>query len=271
MKLLIFFIFFQINIYFEVGFGLFSINKAQAAEVADGSVDNYEARYQRWLNRKNNKVNSSSAAKTIAASSAQSEAQLKLQANLKKLESELQVIKTKNLRLPASLPSRKIESQDVAPVSSNVTQRRVRDAREDFLSNIPKDNKQVRALLSMVDHTKVYFSINSDGKLKDLFKDDRFREIYTEEMDKPTKKLTYDFFKAYQDANRNPNEPVAQRLNRDIKINREKIENYLETSGIKSKLTRSLRGSYPKAPVSMPDADSNNNVNVGGTSAPATE
>lgn len=255
MKLLIFLLIFQIPLFLlQVGAssliktsGLNLTNVAYANEI----VDDEESRYQYWLYQQNLK-----------------RARERALQNKKKL-AELKAKNEKSAELPKSLPA-KVEPvvKDAASVVKKASAtavakpRRYVDAQEELLNNIPKDNKQVQALLTMIDHAKVYYSINKDGRIKDILKDDRFREIYMEEMDKDTRKQTYNFFKGYQDFNRAPTEPVKPRLNRDAKVTREKMELYLETTGIKSKLTRSLTGSYPKPsqPRVYEDADTSSSA-----------
>lgn len=258
MKLLIYFIIFQLLTFSVSGSGFFCVQNAVASDYSEETsnsaqvTDSYEVRYERWKGQLQ-RLRESRAARSAIVS------EINLPKNKRK---------SKAVVLPDRLPAKTIaESDRSSPselsyrrkiakrplkakraVRSAAPQKRVLDSREEFLSNIPRDNTQVQALLSMVDHTKVYFSINEGGELKDLFKDPRFKEIYTEEMERDTKKLTYHFFKGYQDMNKPYGEAAPKKLKRDIKIYRDRIENYLETTGIKSKLTRSLTGSYPKVP-----------------------
>lgn len=256
MKLLIFSIF-LINLFF-LGTGSFFLPKTV---VADEIGDSYLERYRRWQQDQ--------------AKRWVEKEKIKKAEDTEKIVSEVESNKNKKVELPNVLPQKdkkfiselnqvsvleqvnsqvkqalksQAEGQD-QDRSDSISTSGIIDAREEFISNIPTDNKQVQALLTMIDHTKTFFAINNNGALKDLFQDERFKEIYSEEMTKPTRKLTYLFFKGYQDANRSPNEPVNKKLDREIKVNREKVDAYLESSGIKSKLTRSLTGSYPKVPT----------------------
>lgn len=248
MKLLIYFGFIQIIFAFTLG-----VQNISAEEVADS----YRVRYERWLKQKPQFI---SVPKSKYSNQNKSS---KIQ-NRKVSEPVLPKILPKKIEVSSEpvvvsktqqvgIQNNKVQSTKASSVESELRSRPIvrklaLDAREEFLNNIPKDNEQVQSLLTMVDHTKVYFSINQNAPLKDLFKDERFREIYTEEMKPDTRKLTYYFFKGYQDHQRMPNEPVQKSLNRNVLINRERIDSYLETTGIKSKLTRSLQGSYPKIP-----------------------
>lgn len=253
MKLLIFLCLFQIFFSFRVGSCLLFANDASASEVSEA----YDLRYERWLNEQERKrqalrerLNAQRrSVKNKEGSLAERRRQVVESRSLKNLEAPV-ITLPKTLPAKAeslSSPAREIASpkkQDRLKTTTS-SKRRIRDAQEEFLNNMPKDNEQVQALLTMIDHSKVYFSINAEGQLKDLFKDDRFQEIYREEMTQPTRKQTYNFFKGMQDENRNPNEPITNKLKRDVKITREKIDTYLETTGIKSKLTRALQGRYP--------------------------
>ncbi len=278
MKLLIFFIFFQVSIGFtSSGFVGFNSN-VFASEVSDS----YQARYEKWQLQQKNKSQRrpSSAFETkqvvnlktqvsqlklrpaVLTKTLPARVEPKIESSIKFSKAELDVESNVESKVVSKVNS--VTTQDAAPTSNSLVDKMALDAREEFVNNIPKDNSQVQALLTMVDHTKVYFSINQNGALKELFKDDRFREIYTEDMTPPTRKLTYYFFKGYQDHQRNPNEPAQKSLNRNMTLNRERVESYLETTGIKSKLSRSLIGTYP-APTAKPQVDntdeSNNETN----------
>lgn len=278
MKLLNFFVIFQIYLSTFIGFNFTILNFAQASEVAES----YEVRYQRWQDERNkSRLTLQERLRNLKSKSTEEpKAQISDQKNTSKAIAEKRAPQSIEATAPTPtlskiLPNKiEVENEDsLAAVkkdqsaAENRTRKNI-DAQEDFLSQIPKSNKQVQALLTMIDHAKVYYSINTDGRLKDLFKDDRFREIYTQEMEPATRKSTYLFFKGYQDHNRNPNEPIKPKLNRDTTITREKLEGYLETSGIKSKLTRSLQGSYPKLPKAPAENQEAQNESAEATSAP---
>ncbi len=259
MKLLIYFGFIQIIFAFTLG-----VPNIYANEVADS----YQVRYERWLKQrplplKNSKATSPTVAPVVVKKTAPARLPQTLPSKVEPVvQTDTAAVVNPNLikaeKISATEKTAELAPANKAPNPTRLnpritpSRRLALDAREEFLNNIPEDNDQVQALLTMVDHTKVYFSINQNGPLKDLFKDERFREIYMEEMKPETRKQTYYFFKGYQDHQRNPNEPVQKSLNRNVLINRERIDSYLETTSIKSKLTRSLQGSYPKLPKPTP-------------------
>lgn len=263
MKLLIFFTLFQIPLSFSLGLILLPLNSAAASEIAES----YQQRYENWLREQQQR-------KALLRQRLKTRTQRNVQVKTPKENKPAPKSKVSKqpVELPKALPE-KIQNVQVpirttapqplvvqAKVSSirvseppprvqrQPTKALIEDSQSEFINNIPEDNKQVQTLLTMIDHTKVYFSINSDGRLKDLLTDPRFREIYNEEMKPETKKSTYHFFKGLQDSNRQPGEPIKAKLDRDTKVTRERVEVYLETTGIKSKLTRALTGSYPKPP-----------------------
>jgi hypothetical protein len=284
MKLLIFLCLFQFIFTFKAGLHVFSSTYVLASEISSSAeaTQAYNDRYARWLQNKEQRlkalreklneqrqapsINKAAQRAVTPEPSNQSTVQptiqpttLRREQSQPKASAQLQkALPSKTLRQPAAL-SEELASGLSEDSPAAQTSTRFKDAQSEFINNIPRDNKQVQSLLSMIDHTKVYFSINADGRLRDLFKDERFQEIYREEMTKPTRKQTYNFFKGYQDENRNPNEPLAKKLNRDVKITREKIDAYLQTTGIKSKLTRALQGRYPEpTPRSIESPNSDN-------------
>lgn len=215
---------------------IFFTNFIFANEVSD----TYQIRYQRWLSEKES-----------ISSKASSRARFK---NSEPTLTQRKTIKEEGLGQSQVLPSRlprlsQLSSEPIGSSEQVVKPKMALDAVEEFENAIPKDNTQVQALLNMVEHTKVFFTINSNGTLKELFNDDRFREIFFEEMKPDTRRQAYNFFKGYQDHHRLPNEPVSKSLKRDQIVNRERIDSYLETTGVKAKLTRSLDGSYPKPKI----------------------
>ncbi len=269
MKLLNFLCLCQIFLTIEVALCVFAKHKVLAQEIseASGNAQTYQRRYNAWVLQQEQRT----------------------KALRKKLNSERQRAFTKTVplreqnplippkpkkaaELPKALPAKVLSSEDMVNEAlaavydedppqkpqalQNSKASQYPDAQSDFLTNIPKDNKQVQSLLTMINHSKVYFSINSEGQLRDFLSDPRFQEIYKEEMTKPTQKMTYNFFKGLQDENRNPNEPVAQTLNRDIKLTSDKIQTYLNNTGIKSKLTRALQGRYPKPTLRAEESSS---------------
>lgn len=247
MKLLVFLLLFNISMTFEkTGKIYFFISSVQASEVADS----YQVRLQKWLQERQAKDSLKRAKERVSENRNESQT-LNSQRNMATDSRLSQTLPSKQTKeVDRTLGAKTLETASSRRPATVLNRRRYLDAQEEFLNNIPKDNSQVQALLTMIDHSKVYFSINKDGQLKDFLKDDRFREIYTEEMNPESRRMTYNFFKGYQDHHRNPNEPIALKLNRDIKVTREKIDSYLETTGMKSKLTRSLTGKYPS--VSSP-------------------
>ncbi len=267
MKLLIFFIILQFFFSLPIGpLGSIS-NFVLASEIANP----YEVRLESWQNEQRQR-------KALIRQRLQTQKYRASRPTIKSRKKTTRPVKalrpsvSKIVVLPKVLPAKSetvirnnlsiawrpseaaTETSKANQTKFKVRRKMVKDSQGEFLANIPADNQQVQALLDMIDHTKVYFSINSDGRLSDLFTDERFREIYSEEMTQPTRKLTYHFFKGYQESTRNPNEPTKFKLNRDTRITREKVEIYLETTGIKSKLARSLNGSYP-APTPKPSTE----------------
>lgn len=282
MKLLIFLCLFQFLFTFKVGLSFFSESYVQASEVSSSveATQAYNERYEQWLLNKERRLRAlrqklneqRQAALRNKAIQTPPVQRVRAKTEPAKNVALPTALPAKTVRQPAAVDDAVIETEQARVEEASAPSERtpkLRDAQSEFINNIPRDNQQVQALLSMIDHTKVYFSINSDGRLKDLFKDERFQEIYREEMTKPTRKQTYNFFKGYQDENRNPNEPVARTLNRDVRITREKIDAYLQTTGIKSKLTRALQGRYPapvprsvESPESSPDEGSGSGDSV---------
>lgn len=134
----------------------------------------------------------------------------------------------------------------------------VADTIETLEQNLPTKRSEINKTLDVIDHIRTFYTINRGADLTDLQQDSRFKEIY-ESMSPEAKKSTYLYLKglyenspqAIVDKNETPGVTrlAELRLNRKYTPSKTDIDGFNERTSIKSKLVRSLGGTYSRPAV----------------------
>ena len=162
-------------------------------------------------------------------------------------EKNLEAPPSKNLEYESSKSSQQQVQENIKGQKNQSKikeSQKVRSAKEGLLVQLPQKNDQIKAFLKGIDHARNFFAINPHVSIKSFIKDDIFREIYLNKMDRSTKRYQYYFLKALQDHNRRFGEPKKSGLDLATQMTREKIDSFLRESQLKSKLARRLAGNY---------------------------